>query len=203
MSKSELQTFEKTSRQFHVEHYVGGRSGWHRSQVFADSFPVAARWAGEESIPALQKMPARIVEVTTITKERTFALDSSAPLPQAAIYVASKVQHAEKWLALRAKGANIVSTWIDEAGDGQSADYEELAARCLSEISSSDVVLLYCEGDEILKGALIEAGAALALGKPIHCVGSCPSLSRVFNKHSLWHFHQNIDGALFAIANSV
>jgi hypothetical protein len=102
------------------------------------------------------------------------------------IYTASKTKHAEKWRGLRAAGHRIISTWIDEAEPGQTADYSELADRCRAEIAGADYVLLYCEPDEILKGAIIEAGMALALGKPVRCVGDCPSISAVFAKHPLW-----------------
>lgn len=111
-------------------------------------------------------------------------------------YTASKTKHASKWKALRATGHKVTATWIDEAGEGQTADYVELSERCQREIASSDFVLLYCEPGETLKGALVEAGMALALGKPVRCVGDCDSLSRVFNEHTLWSRHATIDDAL-------
>jgi nucleoside 2-deoxyribosyltransferase len=115
---------------------------------------------------------------------------------QRKFYVASKVKHAPMWLEIRSQGRQITSTWIDEAGEGQSADYSELSRRCIMEIEAADVVILYCEAGEILKGAMIEAGAALAFGKPVHCVGTCDSLSRVFNRHPLWRRCRNIDEAI-------
>lgn len=102
------------------------------------------------------------------------------------IYVASKVKHALFWRTLRSAGFPIISTWIDEAGEGESADYGELAARCIDEVLSSTRVVLYCEDGDILKGALIEVGAALAAGKPVYCVGHCDSVSRVFREHPRW-----------------
>ena len=101
------------------------------------------------------------------------------------VYVASKVMRAPMWRLLR-RHMNIVSSWIDEAGEGQTADYSELAARCLSEIKSAAAFVLYCEPPDLLKGALLEAGAALAFGVPVYCVGDCPSISRVFRRHPLW-----------------
>ena len=102
------------------------------------------------------------------------------------IYTASKTTHAEKWRRLRARGHDIISTWIDEAGEGQSADYAELAQRCIDEAAAADITILYCQPGEILKGALLEAGAALAAGKEVRCVGDCESISRVFRKHPRW-----------------
>lgn len=119
------------------------------------------------------------------------------------IYTASKTTHAHRWKALREQGFKITATWIDEAGEGESVNYIELADRCIREVKDSDVVLLYCEEGELLKGALIEVGAALAMGKPVACVGDCQSLSRVFNKHPLWSRHSSIVGALASLRCAV
>jgi hypothetical protein len=102
-------------------------------------------------------------------------------------YIASKVKHAPKWIELRSLGVNIISSWIDEAGEGQTGNYRELSTRCLKEIRRCGALVLYFESGEILKGALLEAGAALALGKQVRAVGcDCPSISRVFIEHPLW-----------------
>lgn len=119
------------------------------------------------------------------------------------IYVASKVKHAAMWKAVRQyllpKNHAITSTWIDEAGEGETASYTELATRCISEIAASDVLILYCEPGELLKGALIEVGAALALGKKVAVVGDCESLSRVFKSHGLWSEHESILDILLSL----
>lgn len=112
------------------------------------------------------------------------------------IYTASKVIHADKWRALRASGVEVSSTWIDEAGPGESGDYEELASRCIDEVSDSNALLLYCEPGEVLKGALIEVGVAFAYNIRIFCVGECSSLSPVFRKHGLWYDCPDIKSAL-------
>jgi hypothetical protein len=112
------------------------------------------------------------------------------------VYTASKVKHAHLWLGLREQGLQVVATWIDEAGEGQTTSYQELAERCVQEVKTADLVLLYCEPEELLKGALVEAGAALAFGKPVLCVGDCPSISRVFRSHPLWIALPTMDAAL-------
>lgn len=111
------------------------------------------------------------------------------------LYVASKTTHADMWRELRARGLPVVASWIDEAGEGQTADYSELAARCISEIIHCTAVILYSEPGEILKGALVEVGAALAAGKQVRCVGRCDSISRVFEKHPLWSRHSSVEAA--------
>lgn len=92
------------------------------------------------------------------------------------IYTASRVRHAQKWLDAREKGYPIISTWIDEAGPGETADMGELWIRCIHEARTADVVILYREDGEMLKGALVEVGAALGAGVPVLTVG-CDDLS--------------------------
>lgn len=89
------------------------------------------------------------------------------------IYVASRTlpERVAMWLRLRAAGWPIVSTWIDEAGPGETSDLGELWDRIASEVRASSGVLLYAEaGDFPLKGAFVEVGLALGLGKPVAVV---------------------------------
>lgn len=65
------------------------------------------------------------------------------------IYVASRVHRAPMWQKLRTGGFSITSTWIDEAGEGETEDFGELWERI------SDKLVLYAETDDFpLKGAL-------------------------------------------------
>lgn len=85
------------------------------------------------------------------------------------IYVASRVKHADRWLAARAAGARINSSWIDEAGDGETGDFGELWERIAREVAAADALMLYAaDGDFPLKGALVEVGIAIQCGKPIY-----------------------------------
>lgn len=87
------------------------------------------------------------------------------------IYVASRASIPERsamWRAYRADGVPIVSTWIDEAGEGETACYVDLWDRITSEISGSAALILYAEPNDFpLKGALIEVGIAIGMCKPI------------------------------------
>lgn len=112
------------------------------------------------------------------------------------IYIASKTKHAARWVLLRRLGAPIVSTWIDEAGDGASPDIPDLAMRCIREAATADRVVLYCEPGELHKGTLIEVGAALASGVPVYCVGWCDSMSDTFARHPLWHVAESVEAAI-------
>lgn len=87
------------------------------------------------------------------------------------IYIASKVKHAARWRKLRERGVPIRSSWIDEAGEGETTDWPGLWERCIDEASSAYTLVVYCEPGEQLKGALAEVGAALANGTPVYAVG--------------------------------
>lgn len=93
------------------------------------------------------------------------------------IYIASRTRHAPKWRELRETGWPICSTWIDEAGEGETSDFADLWTRCVAEASSCDALILFREADEPLNGALVEAGAALAHGRPVLGVGTFKSFS--------------------------
>lgn len=90
------------------------------------------------------------------------------------IYVASRASVPERpmmWKALRDKGAKIISTWIDESGVGETECFSELWARIEKEIKAADRLVLYAKQEDFpLKGALVEVGMALSLGKPVYVV---------------------------------
>ena len=88
------------------------------------------------------------------------------------IYIASKIKHAPIWRALRDKGIPIISSWIDEAEPGQTEDFADLWTRCINEASHAGALILYAEEGEVLKGAYIEVGAALASKVPVFLVDS-------------------------------
>lgn len=87
------------------------------------------------------------------------------------IYIASKTKHADRWRYLRTMGEPIISTWIDEAGAGESGDLSDLWLRCIREASTCRLLILYREPEDVLKGGWIEMGAALAHGVPVFAVG--------------------------------
>src|SRR5689334_21817984 len=117
------------------------------------------------------------------------------------IYVASKTKHAGKWLEFRDRGYNIISTWIDEAGPGQSKSLSDLARRCIEEAKSADVLIVYAEeGDTPLKGAYIEIGAALANNIPIYAVGPVISETNCFPHHAFWFKLDSLERAFKSIS---
>lgn len=102
------------------------------------------------------------------------------------IFIASKVKHAPMWRELRSKGVPICSTWIDEAGPGETKSIADLWSRCIDEASSALVTIVYKGGwEEILNGALVEAGAALASGKRVIWVGDLDVYSAALHPRSV------------------
>jgi hypothetical protein len=117
------------------------------------------------------------------------------------IYIASKTKHAPRWRDLRGNhGFQIISTWIDEAGPGESPNRPDLACRCISEAIMADRFILYCEPGEVLKGALVEMGAALAAGKPVFTVGECDNwpAGSAFVDHPLVERFDDVVTAMYA-----
>lgn len=90
------------------------------------------------------------------------------------VYVASRASvlaRGEMWRRLRADGAPIISTWIDEDGENDTADLDELWVRINREVTSAAALILYVETDDFpLKGAFVEVGMAIAAGVPIFVV---------------------------------
>lgn len=86
-------------------------------------------------------------------------------------YVASRASipaRSAMWRHLRDHGVKITSTWIDEAGEGETACNTDLWRHISREVTDADALILYAEdGDFPLKGALIEVGMALAQGKRV------------------------------------
>lgn len=98
-------------------------------------------------------------------------LDAIRDGRRSGIYVASKTVHAPMWRQLRAAGLPIKSTWIDEAGAGESKDLGDLWTRIVAEASTAKCLLVYRLPSEVLKGAFVELGIAVAVGVPVFAVG--------------------------------
>lgn len=94
------------------------------------------------------------------------------------LYVASKSELGPMWRSMRTAwafaGINVVSTWIDESGEGQTSDFSDLWMRCIAEASQADAVLALHRPGDVWKGAFVEIGAALAAGRRVLVFGDPP-----------------------------
>lgn len=111
------------------------------------------------------------------------------------VYTASRSKHAHRWRELRSAGHPIISSWIDEAGEGETSDWGDLWRRCLEEAKGADVLILYAEEGETLRGALLEAGAALTAGRRVIYVGPDATLNNVL-RHPGIERANSVDAAL-------
>lgn len=121
----------------------------------------------------------------------------NAALATGPIYVASRASipgRAEMWQLLRMQGWPITSSWIDEAGEGETSDFTELWDRIMREIAAARKVVLYAEpGDFPLKGAILEAGIALGMGKPVVvCLPGLEVEGRTHRPIGSWIVHRNV-----------
>lgn len=153
--------------------------------------------AGERD-PYYQDAATKVDEYLDNRRRQAAALPveekGARPEARRGIYTASKTRHAGIWKALRATGAPVISTWIDEAGPGESADLSDLWIRCIQESSLAAVVIAYCEDGDILKGGYVEIGAALAYGVPVLAVG-LPAGSSLLH-HPLVTIVDDLDSAV-------
>jgi hypothetical protein len=118
------------------------------------------------------------------------------------IYIASKTKHADKWIELRNRGVNIISSWIDEAGPGQTKNMADLCNRCINESIECDAMIVYSEEGDYLKGAFIEMGVALGVpGKPIVLVGPVLPEGSAFTYHRRVWQASSIEHAITLLSN--
>lgn len=107
------------------------------------------------------------------------------------IYTASRTKHAEWWKALRSAHPEVIFTsrWIDleNFNSTQPAACRESWVIDEEDVRRSDYVLCFSEEREVLRGALVEAGMGIALGKKIVLVGECDSFGT-------WQFHPQVKG---------
>lgn len=113
------------------------------------------------------------------------------------IYVASRASIPERslmWRQLRDDGWQITSSWIDEAGEGETADFTELWDRIMREIAAARKLVLFAHSDDFpLKGAILEAGIALGMGKPvIVCLPGVRLDGRTKRPLGSWLAHRNV-----------
>jgi len=97
------------------------------------------------------------------------------------IYLASKLHHADVAKKLILDFPNITFTNRWQFFEGEVPDTREHAKNFwendFDDVDAADCVIVYGQKDDILKGALVEAGYGIAKGKLIICVGESSSFS--------------------------
>lgn len=106
------------------------------------------------------------------------------------VYTASKLHHAEKWKVLLNEWPHVdfVARWPHDHVDN-IPDTEYYAKifwiQDHEDVDLADVVMVYAEPDDKLRGALVEAGMAIALGKQVIVVGEHPD-------YGTWQYHPSV-----------
>jgi hypothetical protein len=90
-------------------------------------------------------------------------------------YMASKLRMAPQWIVLANRaykeGGLMCSRWPYIIGHVPESDSNGFWSNDFSDIDDSDCVIVYAEGDDQLRGALVEVGYALAKGIPVYVIG--------------------------------
>lgn len=125
------------------------------------------------------------------------------------IYTASKIWHNKVWRSLNVSSQyQIISNWInfdcgtkEKPGGARNLSTVEkinLWRKCIEDVQRCDLLIAYAEKGETHRGALVEIGAALSMGKPVYLIGNCKSFkendntSAIFTYHPLFNFVEHM-----------
>lgn len=122
------------------------------------------------------------------------------------IYVASRAsvpKYPAEWRRLRSIGWPISSSWIDEAGPGETTSMTELWMRIESEVRAARGLVLWAEEEDFpLKGAFIEVGMALGMGKPVAVYTRCAFDNSNYRPFGSWMNHPLVQRC-FSLASAM
>jgi nucleoside 2-deoxyribosyltransferase len=102
------------------------------------------------------------------------------------VYIASDIKYARRWIALREKlypRVAIVSTWIDFLKDGEPKASAQVVKESwdnnIKDVLLCDVLILFVQPGDSMRGSCFEAGVAFAMGKRVIFVGDLPTIGSV------------------------
>lgn len=106
------------------------------------------------------------------------------------IYPASKLHHGKQWRDLCATSSKFIfhARWLKHNMIGTPdapGEAEEFWRQDIQDVMSADAVMVYSEENEPLRGALVEAGVALACGIPVYVIGDSIS-------YGTWQYHTGV-----------
>lgn len=106
------------------------------------------------------------------------------------IYFASKLRHAAKWRKLCAESSDFIAhaRWLKHNTLGTadtSENAREFWGQDEQDVRDADVVIVYAEAQDHLRGALVEAGIAVASGVPVIVVGDHAD-------YGTWQYHAGV-----------
>lgn len=118
------------------------------------------------------------------------------------VYTASRMLHASLWLAQRQANFDIEfsARWIDQTKSFDDAAFSDEVKRQgwiqdEEDIRRAEYLVCYGQPKETLRGALVEAGMAMALGKKILCVGGSHSFGTWCKHPTIWQYTDSLESA--------
>jgi len=105
------------------------------------------------------------------------------------LYVSSKLKHADMWKQL--DRIDIISSWIDGDELSCATQLDDMWHIYMKEIAQCDVLIVYFEDGEIMKGCLIEVGAAMMMNKEIHVIYKGET-AQLRSQVGTWIYHSNV-----------
>lgn len=106
------------------------------------------------------------------------------------VYFASKLEEADRWDSLCETRSDIIAhaRWLKHRRLN-TPDSPDNAVKFWLEneedIQVADAVVVYATDGQHLRGALVEAGIAIALRKPVYVVGNHPD-------YGTWRYHPGV-----------
>jgi nucleoside 2-deoxyribosyltransferase len=106
------------------------------------------------------------------------------------VYFASALHHAPKWRQLCAKSTEIIAhaRWLKHStlGTPDTPDHaKEFWLEDEQDVRDADAVVVFAQGDDRLRGALIETGIALACQIPVFVIGD-------HQEYGTWKYHPGV-----------
>jgi nucleoside 2-deoxyribosyltransferase len=107
------------------------------------------------------------------------------------IYFASDLRHGAKWRKLCAQSTMFIAfaRWLkhDAVGtaDNDKHEAEHFWQQDEQDVRDADVLICYAEGDDVLRGALVEVGMAISNAVPVIVVGKHKS-------YGTWQYHPSV-----------
>lgn len=105
------------------------------------------------------------------------------------VYIASKLSYADRFRKYReqwkADGIDLHARWFDQAIHEDAASDEDFRIFWLvdeEDVKTSQAVIVYGEYADKLRGALVEAGIAIAHRILVIVIGDCPD-------YGTWQYH--------------
>lgn len=109
------------------------------------------------------------------------------------LYTASKLSDCQYWLDFRtlyADKVDFTARWLDFFSANGSFDDAKMPLSIkragwvtdIDDVRFSDAVVVKAPSSGNLRGALVEAGVALGLGRPVYLLGDCPD-------YGTWQHH--------------